>query len=281
MLGSTDSEPDEDGNTVLIPNPEDVRASKYIYSSALKKLLENRLGVFVAAKLGRVQTDPEELLWVYLPQYGSASSRLSIDYKTGADSANPESYYYINPAPGQPGAGAWAKRAGTMAYKIYAGETVRIVAQNCTARRVHPPKEAVYPLRDYPDIETAEDALVGILEANSRAVRRYGPVIASPSRAPSPARRDPPNPGLPDGPRYHSRNRRLEHKGLGPRSRQSGPRADGIYPSGSEQVRCPRANWQRPSILRRASRGTSSCSASSRPCKRPSPRRTMKAEPST
>ena len=172
-----------------VPNREDVRAATHVTATDLDRLLKNRLGEHVFIPLDNVQVTPGELLWAYIPEYGDGTRRVSIDYKTGTDAANPLSYYYVYASPASPpnsGGVELVARAGTMALVIYGADTVSVRAQNTTARRAHPPKEAEYPLRDNPDTGTAVQALAGVMGANARVVRKYGPLAATPTAAPPP-----------------------------------------------------------------------------------------------
>ena len=178
-----------------VPNLSDARRSTHVTSTDLGRLLRNRLGEHVFVPLANMQAAPGELLWAFVPEYGDGTRRVSIDYKTGTDPANPLSYYYVYESPGSDSFhdtplgnyGTYhVARAGAMALVLYGADTVSVRMQDTTGRRAHPPKEAEYPLRDNPDTGTAVQALAGIMGANARVVRKYGPLGATPPARPPP-----------------------------------------------------------------------------------------------
>ena len=180
-----------DGPDRFGANIEDVRATVNLSPVDLARWLKDRVGAHVSVPLNNMRVTPGEILWVFVPTYGTADARVGLDYKTGADPNNPLSYYHLW-NPGNPGyrghqySGFIDRRAGSVAMAVYGAATVSVRAQNTTARRRHPPKEAEYPLRDSPDTGTAVQALAGVMGANGRVVRKYGPLAATPPTHPPP-----------------------------------------------------------------------------------------------
>ena len=178
-----------DGPGKISANLEDVRATVNLSPIDLARWLKDRVGAHVYVPLNNLQVTPGEILWAFIPHYGSAAARVGLDYKTGADPNNPLSYYHVWAVPGTSNAG-YAKdterRAGSVAMAAYGADTVSVRAQNTTARRYHPPKEAEYPLRDSPDTGAAVQALAGVMGATGRVVRQYGPLAATPPTHPPP-----------------------------------------------------------------------------------------------
>lgn len=148
------------------PNEDDIRKRVVIPASRLQSELGS--SKYFEILFEKIPVTFGEKLFVFIKKYGDATNYVSIDYQTGSGT------YYTSAD-----ALTWSSNTGDAKFRTYHSKTMHIIGQNCVARRSHRSKEMPINFQDFPDENTATQAMEGLLDTRGKIKALYSPITVS------------------------------------------------------------------------------------------------------